>query len=725
MRVPIKLQDSDNGVEFKEFNDQISGGDLSYIAYLAGLNLASLDSDSPSRLGVDVSTSGNRLVGSLTDTILDNPVGTPETNSYTGVRTDFLSTTSVTSVVKQKIGQENTSNNNDYRNLVYFTKNNGQSEIHEFNSTDTDEFTDELNKHIHSNDYPGTYVMGVSAPSADYTLELPNVTTDTRQDGTSITTNIYKRTSMAAPDKSLPFAIKRSSGQTGSYQGLQAMSDNQVKETFGLLLRNKITSDNDRVGRYLILSSAESTPTASGYSGTWRTQGIATDTRQQVISGNYARTRTSSYQEQYLTQYEGNYARTRTSNYVVNSQTRSSSQYQLGGIDAYSSVRTSTYSPSFIGNFIGDYARTSTRHSTRLAWQHQGYQSNFIGNFDTNFTRLIAYAGAYTRESSRTSTGSLHDSGTLTFEGNFSRTLFGTQVVSYSKLFAADYVGNYIGDYGRTSTQLSEFARQRTQDFTGGYFRLDTFSGDFVGNFIGESITTSTRASEAYFSRGFTGNYSRNYEGNYIGDYGRTSTRNSLNSSFSRGFTGDFHGDFHGDYLGDFTGNFEGNYQHGHRDYHYRVGERYFDWANYNRTSTRNSTRYSTRDSNRTSTRGSVAYYTGDFAGNFAGNYAGIYVGNYARAFTRSSTGVYLGQGGIGQPYTRDFTGNYEGNYTRKYIANYEGNYSRNFEGNYVEQYIGQFIGNYNRSFQGDYVGREVSGGQALLETYTLWVRIS
>ena len=56
--------------------------------------------------------------------------------------------------------------------------------------------------------------------------------TDTRTDGSS-TYNIYQRTTQSAPTQVLPFAIKRSNGDSGDYQGLQLMTE-QIQQSLGL-----------------------------------------------------------------------------------------------------------------------------------------------------------------------------------------------------------------------------------------------------------------------------------------------------------------------------------------------------------------------------------------------------------------------------------------------------------------------------------------------------------
>ncbi len=66
--LPLKLKDSDGNLK------QISAGEKNYLAYLAGLQNASADSSDVGLLSL--TATGNRLIGSLTDTYFPEPVGT-------------------------------------------------------------------------------------------------------------------------------------------------------------------------------------------------------------------------------------------------------------------------------------------------------------------------------------------------------------------------------------------------------------------------------------------------------------------------------------------------------------------------------------------------------------------------------------------------------------------------------------------------------------------------
>ena len=66
--LPLKLKDSDGNLK------QISASEKNYLAYLAGLQNAQADSDDVGLL--TLTATGNRLLGSTTDTYFPTAVGT-------------------------------------------------------------------------------------------------------------------------------------------------------------------------------------------------------------------------------------------------------------------------------------------------------------------------------------------------------------------------------------------------------------------------------------------------------------------------------------------------------------------------------------------------------------------------------------------------------------------------------------------------------------------------
>jgi hypothetical protein len=239
-------------------------------------------------------------------------------------------------------------------------------------SSEIDSLTDRLVSRIFTSDYPGTYKLSTTTPTGGgWGVDISNVFTDNRIGGggtpaTAINYNLYRRTSMAAPTENRPLSIKRSSGTTGTYQGLQEMSDAQIQYTFGQRAKTRIMDGSQNVGSYLLLSSTQGSPNALGYTGTWTAKGNATDSRQQVSTDTaYTRISTRIRNSNYTRISVGNYSRNFAGNYSRTTSTRNS---------ILISTRDST------GNYIGNYSRSFSR--------------NFVGA-DSTRDRTSSYAGAF------------------------------------------------------------------------------------------------------------------------------------------------------------------------------------------------------------------------------------------------------------------------------------------------------------------------------------------
>ena len=142
-----------------------------YLAYQAGLRLAA-DSDVAS---LTLTSSGNQSVGTYSNTRFDQAVGTHGTT---------LTTSTTTTSLYQDEGTADTSGAN-YRKPIHYLKDGSKSQFHEMTSSEINTLTDRLISRIFTSDYPGTFRLGTSAPSGDYSTFLNNVFTDTRTDGHS------------------------------------------------------------------------------------------------------------------------------------------------------------------------------------------------------------------------------------------------------------------------------------------------------------------------------------------------------------------------------------------------------------------------------------------------------------------------------------------------------------------------------------------------------------
>ena len=296
---PIRLQDSASGGDFRE----MSTSEENFLAYQAGLQLAAMDSDDVSAI-TTIST-GNHTIGTFTDTVFDQAVGTH------GVT---LTTTSTNTTLYQTEGLADSSGS-DLRTALEFDIQ-GAYEIHEMTNGEMDTLTDRLVSTAMTNEYPGTYRLGSSSPSGDYDTHLASVFSDTRTDGNTVAYNIYQRQTMTAPAGFQPLSVKRSSGRTGTFQGIQEMTNDQIKYTFGQRAKSRIMAGSNGVGTYQLRSSAQGAPVAAG---TWAARGTATDTRNTTGEQSYTRNSTDNFSRDFIGDYTGdflgNYARDFIGNY--------------------------------------------------------------------------------------------------------------------------------------------------------------------------------------------------------------------------------------------------------------------------------------------------------------------------------------------------------------------------------------------------------------------------
>lgn len=509
MTVPLKLKDSAAPSELQEF----SSTEENYIAYQAGLHLASGDSSDVGSLALSVHGTENQI-GSIVDTSFDSAVGT-------GGNSALLTFSTVTTPLKQTRGTITPSGANE-RRPVYQALESGQRVIREMSDTDMGAMLDRINSRIFTSDYPGSYKLGTSTPTGGYTLVKSGLANDTRTDGTSVSHNLYRRTSMTAPTTVRPFAVKRSSGASGSYQGLQVMTDDQIKYSIGTRLQNKISSSTTGVGSYKIYSASSGTPANNGLGGTWVAKGTITDTRQAIVDANYTRSRSSTYARASTTGFEGNYVGTRDSNFARTSVLNYARNFSA----TYTKTRTSLYTVTgFIGDFIGDYTSTSTVESTRNSTNMVGYTTTTSITRSSNYSRAHEYLGNFVT----TFTG--RDG--VQFVGNFTRSR-----TSINPQYARNFVGNYVGDFSRAQLFTGNFTGNYTGDFLRNRMTNKDGAGiDYARDFLGQYARSFDRVRESNYERNaqyqvdvFTTRDSNrvrtaSFEGNFLGEYQRGYSR--------------------------------------------------------------------------------------------------------------------------------------------------------------------------------------------------------
>ena len=566
--VPFKLKTSDS--DFQDF----SSTEENYLAFEVGRQYAIYDSSKGGSLGFD--SSGGRAVGTLTNTTYDSSIGAHVNVTLTSTSTNIYQNLSTADSVGASL----------HRIPVYQNDSSGQFVIREFNDSDRNTLADRLNSRIFTSDYPGSYKLGSSAPSGDYSIALSNVMTDTRSgdsSGNTVQFNIYQRKTMTSPTQTLPFAVKRADGDSGTYQGLQLMTDSQIGHTLAEIGRNRITggdSNGDyQVGSYLIRNSIQGAPTASG---TWVAKGTATDTR--------------------LTETETNFTLISTQNFAGDFTGNFTSEF------------TNNFTNIFTGNVETDFTRNSTA----------GRASNFTRNSTNTFTRNST--NTFTRTSTRDSIQNF----TGDFLGNFTGDFLG------------DYVGDFLGtqnffsayQYSRTSPQYYYF----TTGGNHGWYWNDVEIASGSPSFVGDGGTFDNTASDGYFyeqgtfqesvftSSPFGGGITTSYYSirrydQASANFQRTSTRNSTNTftrTSTQAFAGNFLGNFLGNFTGDFTGNFTGDF----------TGD-FIDTF--------------TGDFTGNFIGGVSTDFTGDFTGNFTGNFETDRASNFTGNFVGDYTGLLLG----------------------------------------------------------------------------------
>ena len=603
---------------------QMDSADEEWIAYQAGLRIA--DYLSGDLIGPTLALAPYAVTTSSTN---GNNIGTFTDTSYAAADSAAPgSLTTTTTDVFQMTGKVSLSSNRRYPvEFVSGTPN----QLTEMDSSEVDTIAGRLKEYLFDSDnhWAGVIKLGSSTPSAEYT-QIDTAFSD-NIGSSSIQYNFYVKNyvtsgdSASIPTESRPVSLKRSSGLTGTFQGIQEMNDSDIGETFGRAIMTNVMATSNGIGTYQLRSATQGAPTDTG---TWKAMGTATDTRRTVtapvVSTRTSQgTRTANSTRTSTRTSNTNFTRTSATNSTRTSNTDFTSTSTITSTrnsDGTASTRTSTqdFVGDFVGNFIGFRLSTFTRDSTQ------------------NFTSPTVYEGAY--------------EGVVA--GNFSQNYVTPDFIG--NYTATEFTGNFIGDYEtgsnftRTSTRVSgaDFTRNSTRLSSRNSTRTSTnvynYTGDFTGNFIGD----------------FTGNFVNEdaYAGNFVGNYAATritdSTRVSVDATYEGNYQVAYLGNYDGtrpqSYTGGFspsyTGNFVGNYT---ADYDGAVFVN-----NFSRTST--------------------ASYTGNYTPTYEGNYEGNYLGNYLGT---DYTGDYLGTDYTGDYIGTDYTGNYEGNYEGNFTVDYTGNY--------------------------------------------------
>ena len=411
MGTPLKLEGTNGDLK------EMTTAEENYLAYQAG---EQLKASAKTEVGaITDASSGNETVGAFTDTRFNQVPGSHGS----------ITTTSTVTTLYQTEGTA-AEDGGDFRNAVHQSASSDASthsrQLHEFTSAEMDTLTDRLTATIFANDYPGTYKLGSSAPSSDYDVHLSGVFTDTRTDAgpstvTVATYNIYQRQTFTAPTAVRPVSLKRSSGGSGTFQGIQEMSDAEIKYTFGQRAKTRIMSGTKGVGTYILNSSATGAPSETG---TWVAKGTATDTRHTTTDTDYTQDFVGTFETTFTGTFESDFVGTFT------------------GERTFTRNSTANFTQGFVGNFAGeqDFTRNST--NTSLYGAVSNFTGNFVGpaNFEQTFTG--DFTGDFT--------------GNFTGERDFETTFTGTFETDFVGTFETTFTGNFIGALINAGTETIE-----------------------------------------------------------------------------------------------------------------------------------------------------------------------------------------------------------------------------------------------------------------------------
>jgi len=348
-RLPLKYK-SNNDVQ------EMTTAEHNYLAYIAGLEIETASGTySQTELGsLGKALQSNDLsIGTFTNTGRESgDVGDQGTDGSG----DLAITTTTPTVIYQQ-NATSVSLHSDFRFPLYQSKTGNQQEIREFNDADQIALGETLAGIIYTNNYPGTFQLGTSAPSNDYAIAVANVMTDTRADDTSTVYNIYQRYRMTtgAPSAIDLMAVARGNSspytsRTGTYRGLKKMSVAHRSKTAKVCLQKYLSTMTPSVrpiGSYLIRTSE---PT--DFTGTWTAKGSAIDTR------NVVEEETISADTLYTNINSSNHWQTTTSN--PQDFLTDGISVKVGGSVVASAGATNTSDTTISGNSNG---KTYTRGS--------------------------------------------------------------------------------------------------------------------------------------------------------------------------------------------------------------------------------------------------------------------------------------------------------------------------------------------------------------------------
>lgn len=724
MATPLKIRDGSGNIQ------ELTTAEENYVAYQIGLHLAA---DSANGIGGLTTNASHTSTGTYTNTFFNEPVGTHPSTSITSGST--------VTTLYQNQGTGAAETDSDVEIPLMWVDSASQTGFKQMPDADLNEAVERYLSTIFTNDYPGVFKLGSVSPGPNYSVWISSVFTDTRTDGTSVAYNIYRRDAYSAPTEIPPMYVR----DNGGFDGIQAMTDRQIKYSFGQRAKSRIGAS--KIGTYQIRSSAAGAPTDPG---TWISAGSATDTKQTTSEQSFTTTYVGTYTTAYSRNYTGNYQNTYTGAYNKVYTGTYTSNFAQAYVGTFETTFVGLYDIGYVRQFVGTYARNYTGPT---------YQRNYVSNYVRNLGYQRGYVGnlLYDRRYTRTVT--------LNYLGSpavYQRALGGLEyydappILGYNRATGSGIVGGYIpggptatgilylqtgyegSTYGPNPINPPSDLIRYMREFpiytlgpdapmggpapqislggdggTGvdGYYLRNSPLGNYQGQIVYDISTVQFQSNSGIFYGGTVG--SSNYTGPLREIYGRDRTVfvGPAPGNFvyymptpfdapASGFVGNFprttilmtKADYIGPLVGSYTGG--GSYQ-----------------KNVNQLYDRRYTRNLTFASTYTITVG----YQKEFAANYVPNYLRNFIGNYDGNYTRRYSGNYAGT------YERNYTNAYENTFASFFNINY----SRAFDINYSSDTNVQYENIFETNYIGNFEGLTIDATDETVETYTLYVRIS
>lgn len=322
----------------------------SYMAYLASkewaTNYVMHESFSGEYSGghVNLTTgslpAGMTSIGTFTDTVRDDSVGTHPTDGAT--------TTVNTYTFYQ---DQDTHTDSPRESTFYFDPDVG---INETVGADNYEFFGQaiVEAMVVDQTVVGQYYLSQTAPASGTWTEVASIS-DTQVDGTTATKKLWIKTELDSPpssDKIVPVTTDedRTSTQTGDGV-LRPLTENEMTYTGATLISGWMTNygsaNTNSIGTYVFDTSAPGT-------GTWQQMGeTMTDQVKDTATYAYAGTYTGSFSGTYTGSYTGSYAGSYEGTYSADYGGFAGTPYT----GYYDGTRNHTYEGEYTGSYSSDY----------------------------------------------------------------------------------------------------------------------------------------------------------------------------------------------------------------------------------------------------------------------------------------------------------------------------------------------------------------------------------